>query len=96
MTFPGDKLVLGRYCGTIIDVGTALTAKIMRNNGQQVHRSTYRVLTPDELANPDEIKASDEFDTAIGAKLGPAAPAEYFESDPDIVTLTIDRYEDDE
>ena len=37
VTFPGDKLVLGRYCGPSIDVGPALTAKIMRNNGQQVH-----------------------------------------------------------
>ena len=47
VTFPGDKLVLGRYCGPSIDVGPALTANIMRNNGQQVHSSTYSALTPD-------------------------------------------------
>ena len=47
MTFPGDKLVLGRYCGPSIDVGPELTAKIMRNNWQQVHSSTYRSLKPD-------------------------------------------------
>ena len=29
VTFPGDKLVLGRYCGPSIDVGPALTAKIL-------------------------------------------------------------------
>ena len=40
VTFPGDNLVLGRYCGPSIDVGPALTPKIPRNNGQQVHRST--------------------------------------------------------
>ena len=54
----------------------------MRKNGQQVHRSTYRALTPDELVNPDDIKACDEFDTAIEEKVGPAASAKYFEIDP--------------
>ena len=73
VTFPRDKLVLGRYCGTSIDVGPALTAKILRKNGQQFHRYTYRALTPYEFVNPDEIKARDEFDTAIKEKLGPAA-----------------------
>ena len=68
MTVPGEKLVLGRYCGPSIDVGPALTAKIPRNNGQQIHRYTYRVLTPYELVNPDEIKARDKFDTATGEK----------------------------
>ena len=57
VTFPGDKLVLGRYCGTSIDVGPVLTAKILINNGQQVHRYTYRAVILDELVNTDEIKA---------------------------------------
>ena len=35
VTFPGDKLVLGRHCGPSIDVGPALTAKILRKKGQQ-------------------------------------------------------------
>ena len=46
--------------------------------------------------DPDEIKARDEFDTAIKEKLGPAASAKDFESDPDIVTPTLDSYEYDE
>ena len=53
-------------------------------------------MTPDELVNPDEIKSHDEFDTSIGEKLGPAASAEDFESDPEIITPTLDRYKDDE
>ena len=92
MTFSGDKLVIGRYCRTSIDVGPALTDKIMRNNWQQVHRSIYIALTPDELVNTDNIKARDEFDTSIKEKLGPAAPAKDFESDPDIFTPTLDWY----
>ena len=92
MNFPGDKLVLGRYFRTIIDVGPALTDKIMIKNWQQVHRSTYRALTTWELVNTDDIKARDEFDTAIREKLGPEASAKDFESDPEIVTPNIDRY----
>ena len=57
MTFHGDKLVLGRYYGPFIDVGPALTANIKIKNGQRIHRSKYRALTPDEFVNPDEIKA---------------------------------------
>ena len=96
VTFPGDKLFLGRYSGKSIDVGHALTAKIQRKNWQQVHRSTYRLLAPDKLVNPDEIKACDELDTTIGKKLYPSTSDKYFESDPEIFTPTLDRYEDDE
>ena len=46
--------------------------------------------------NPDDIKARDEFGTAIKEKLGPEASAKYVESNPEIVKLTLDRYEDDE
>ena len=59
MTFHGEKLVLGRYCGPIIDVGPTLTSNIMIKNGQQVHKSKYRELTLDLLVNPDEIKSRD-------------------------------------
>ena len=96
VTFPGDKLALGRYCGPSIDVEPALTSNILRNNGQKVHRSIYRALTTDELVNLDEIKACDESDTSIEEKLGPTSSAKYFENDPEIVTPTLDRYEDDE
>ena len=41
MTFPGEKLFLGRYCGPIIDVGPALTSKILIKNGQQVHQMNW-------------------------------------------------------
>ena len=39
-TFPNDKVVLGRYLGPSIDVGPALTAKILKMNGTVVYRST--------------------------------------------------------
>jgi hypothetical protein len=45
VSFPGDKLVLGRYLGPSIDVGPAMTAKILKANGVIVHRSSYWSLT---------------------------------------------------
>ena len=45
--------------------------------------------------NPDEINARDEFYMAPEEKLGPAESDKYFESDLEIVTPTLDRYDDD-
>ena len=48
IAFPDSKEVLGRYLGPSIDIGPAMTAKILKANGQVVHRSTYRSLTDQE------------------------------------------------
>ena len=42
----------------------------------------------------DKIKARGELEKSIGEKLDPAESAEYFYSDLEIVTPTLDRYED--
>ena len=42
--YPDENPVLGRYLGPAIDVGTAMTANIMKGNGEVVHRSTYHGL----------------------------------------------------
>ena len=47
--FPDDVLELGHYLGPDIDVNLAMTAKTLTENGQVLHRSTYRSLTPDLL-----------------------------------------------
>ena len=39
--FPDENPTLGRYLGVAINVGPAMTAKILKANGQVVHRSTY-------------------------------------------------------
>ena len=56
LSFPDDKIVLGRYLGPAIDVGNAMTAKILKENGQIVCRSTLRHLTKEELDNPTHIE----------------------------------------
>ena len=39
--FPEDKLVLGRYLGPSIDIGPAMAAKILRDTGNTITRSTF-------------------------------------------------------
>ena len=38
VNFSGENIFLGMYCGPSIGVRAALIVKILRNNGQQVHR----------------------------------------------------------
>jgi hypothetical protein len=51
-TFPDVKLILGRYLGPATDVGSALTAEILKSNGQTVCRLTLRHLTNKEFHCP--------------------------------------------
>ena len=49
--YSDENLVLSRYLGPEIDVGTAMTANIMKGNGEVVHRSTHRGIKEDEWTN---------------------------------------------
>ena len=55
--FPDNVLTLGYCLGPSIDVGTAMTSKILIQKGQVLHRSTYRPLTPNEISHKDGSKA---------------------------------------
>ena len=55
--FPEDMLKLCHYIGPNIDIGPAMTAKILTQNGQVLHRSTYKPLNPDEIADKDRSDA---------------------------------------
>ncbi len=52
VSFPEDLLVLGKYLGLSIDIGPVTTTKILIPTGKVVHPSTYRPLTPEEIADP--------------------------------------------
>ena len=72
-TFPDDKALLGGYLGPAIDVGSMLTAKILKPNGQYVCRLTLWHLDDNEW-NSEVHKANQlEFDQAIEGTLGTAA-----------------------
>ena len=53
-----------------------MTTKLLIKNGQYIHRSTFRGLTDDELADPNQIKERNEFDISITEKLGASAKPE--------------------
>ena len=70
--YPKHKEILGRWLGPAVDIGPAMTSKVLKANGQVIYTSTYHALTDDEIANPDEVKAHQAFDAAVSAKLGAA------------------------
>jgi hypothetical protein len=97
--FPVSKIQLGRDLGPAIDIGPAMTRKILKKNGTVMYRSSVRSLTLDEIQSPTEQKECQEFDTAIEEKFGPAMNKNDFQDDPDyadFATPTFDCYEDDE
>jgi hypothetical protein len=71
IAFPDKRLTLGRYLGPAIDIGLALTAKILKQNGQYVCRSTLRHLTPEETLCTVQIAARLHFDNMIVEHIGP-------------------------
>ncbi len=49
--YPDEPLHLGKYLGPAIDVGPAMTAKILWHNGKVVYWRMYCPLTIEEQAN---------------------------------------------
>ena len=59
------------YLNTSIDIGPALMEKIMKENGQVLHRSTYWALTQEEWER-EECKAEcSSFMESLHQRLGP-------------------------
>jgi hypothetical protein len=78
VAFPDDNPVLGRYLGPAIDVGPALTAKILKANEEVVYRSTYRALTDAERTNAAHVSRRVEFNHNIQDKFGPETSPDDF------------------
>jgi hypothetical protein len=57
IAFPNDKLTLGRYLVLATDIESALTAKILKQNGQYVCHLTLRHLMPEETLCTVQISA---------------------------------------
>lgn len=93
-SFPEDKMVLGRYLGPSFDVGPALTAKILKANGQIFHTSTYRGLTQDEVDSPEERSEREAFDKSVAEKLGNSVTDKDLDAEG-LATPTYEKYEDD-
>ncbi len=71
--YPDKPLRLGRYLGPAIDVGPAMTTKILKQNGKVVYHSTYHPLTVEERANlavqQSMITFNDTAEECLGGKL---------------------------
>ena len=94
-TFPNDKVVLSRYLGPSIDVGLALTAKILKMNDTVVYRSTYRGLNEDGRNSAVEQAMRDKFDDQIRSNVGPGTSTDSLKELNVEATPTYDPYEDD-
>ncbi|KAI2504427.1 Reverse transcriptase (RNA-dependent DNA polymerase) [Fragilaria crotonensis] len=99
VTYPDDSMVLGRDLGPAIDIGPAMTRKVLKMNGQVVYRSTVRSLTLDEMADETMKRKREEFTSRINSALGDGFKYEDFASDPeleDLDTPTFPSYGDDD
>jgi hypothetical protein len=79
--YPDDKIILGRYLEPAIDVGSALTMKILKHNGEVVCRSTVRHLTDDEHDDAVHKEMRRAFDLAIQKSHGAATMSDGFPPD---------------
>ena len=93
-TFPDDKMILGRYLGPATDIGSAMTAKILKANGQFVCRSTLRQLTQEELDSRVHQEARRKFNESIDASLGPGSTDADFDAED--LTPELPHMEDQE
>jgi hypothetical protein len=77
--FPVSKIPLGRDLGPTIDIGPAMTHKILNQNGSIMYRSSVRPLTQYEIQSPTERKEREDFDIAVENKFGPAMKKDDFQ-----------------
>ncbi len=91
--FPDVKLTLGQYLGPATNVGLALTAKILKSNGQTVCRSTLRHMNDKEIHCPIHQEMRRVFNETITNHLGPNATEQDFPAED--LTPDYDFYDDD-
>jgi hypothetical protein len=71
-TFSDDKLMREHYLGLATDVGLALTAQILKSNGQTVCRLTLQHWTNKEIHCPIYQETPRVFMESVSEALGPA------------------------
>jgi hypothetical protein len=89
VAFPDENPMLGQYLRVAIDAGRAMTAKILKANGQVVYCSTYQGLTEKEVTSMVHIAQRDEFDARIAYKWGAYCTPEDF---PDVALEDTPHY----
>jgi hypothetical protein len=98
-SFPVSEIQVGRYMGAAIDIGTAMSRKVLKANGQVMYRTSVRSLTLDEIQSPTEIAERLDFDASVEETLGKSMLEADFKDDPDfanLLTPTFEPFDDDE
>jgi hypothetical protein len=93
VSYPDDPMVLGRDLGPAIDIGPAMTRKVLKANGKVVYRSTVRSLNPDELADETMKRKRKEFTDKVNSALGDGFKYEDFVNDPELEHLGTPVYQ---
>ena len=95
--FPDDKLVLGKWLGPSIDIGPAMTGKILKANGNTRHVSTYRALTQEEREDPRLQLQMNDFLKNIQQTLGEIAnDSDFTDEFDEFNTPTYEPYQDND
>ena len=82
-SFPEYKDILGRWLVPSLDVGPAITLKVLKSNRQLIHVSNLRPLNKIEEVHPDHIKERGIYDDMVKANIGgPVDPDKLAETDP--------------
>jgi len=94
--YPKPKDQLGRWLGPVSDIGFAMTAKILKGNGQVLYQSIFRALNTEELESQEHKWLRDAFAAAITAKIRkPIQDKDLAGLDEYAVTLEYEVYQDD-
>ena len=72
-TYPDNTVFIGRWIGPVIDVGTAMTYKILRPDGGYVCRSTVKSWASKEESNPVRMAERMSFMKHLNSCIGHAA-----------------------
>ena len=70
MRFPKENVLVERYLGPVENIGPAMTAKILKANGEIVYRSTYRTLNEEEIRSDGMMAARETFTKSLEGNLG--------------------------
>jgi hypothetical protein len=97
--FPEDKIILGKYLGpTDPGIGSVMSAKILKSNGEVVRRNTFRLLSPEEFDTDENKTLRHSYEESIIKRLGEPITSSNLPHELSIsaVTPQYERYEDDD
>ena len=79
-SYPDDNF--RRYLGLSPGIGSFLTGKLLKQNGNYHYTSTFKALIPEEMADDAKKALRNDFNSTLNDKLGSkATPEDFLEED---------------